>query len=85
LRQATEFTEDLQLQFLWHAGQLRRACRIKDDLKRPHRIAARLAIPPPGIKSEIVVRNPLYSIEKTIPEFPRHSIESSPSGLTNAF
>ena len=36
LRQAAKFTEDLQLQFLGHACQFRRASGIKDDLERAH-------------------------------------------------
>ncbi|HWF18341.1 MAG TPA: hypothetical protein VG754_03695 [Verrucomicrobiae bacterium] len=36
LRQAAKFAEDVKLQFLGHARQLSRACRIKDDLKWEH-------------------------------------------------
>ena len=37
LRQPAEIPKDLQLQFLWHPRQLRRASRVKNDLKRAHR------------------------------------------------
>src|SRR6266404_5657943 len=36
LGQPTKFAEDRQLKFLRHPRQLRRAGRIKDDLKRTH-------------------------------------------------
>ena len=36
LGQAAKLAEDLELEFLGHAGQLSRAGRIKDDLERTH-------------------------------------------------
>src|SRR5437660_1586165 len=39
--QATKFTEDLQLQFLWHLRQLSGTGGIEDDLERPHELEFR--------------------------------------------
>src|SRR5262249_20993981 len=37
LGQPTKFTQNLQLQLLWHFGQLSRANRVKDNLEWAHR------------------------------------------------
>jgi 7,8-dihydroneopterin aldolase/epimerase/oxygenase len=36
MREAAKFAQDIQLQFLGHAREFRRAGRVKDNLKRPH-------------------------------------------------
>jgi 7,8-dihydroneopterin aldolase/epimerase/oxygenase len=36
MRQAAKFPQDIQLQFLGHAREFRRAGRVKDNLERPH-------------------------------------------------
>ena len=50
LRQAAKISEDLQLQFLGHAGQFSGAGGRKNDLKRAHRFAVNL-IPPLSIRN----------------------------------
>src|SRR5437660_1586167 len=73
LRQDTKFTEDLQLQFLWHLRQLSGTGGIEDDLERPHELVE-------GRKSRVESREQNSRVESRksrVESGRRHGRESS--------